>query len=67
MREGLLSAALVGICHDDEGAITVDWVVLTAAVVSLGMVAGSLIWSNSGSVARNVGDFLDTQSVKATF
>lgn len=67
MREGLLSAAWSGICRDEEGAITVDWVVLTAAVVSLGMVAGSLIWSNSGSVARNVGDFLDTQSVKATF
>ncbi len=67
MREGLLSAVWSGVCRDEEGAITVDWVVLTAAVVSLGMVAGALIWSNSGSVARNVGDFLDTQSVKAAF
>ncbi|ADE84265.1 conserved hypothetical protein [Rhodobacter capsulatus SB 1003] len=67
MRERFLSTLRNLMVHDDEGAITVDWVVLTAAVVSLGMVAGGVVWTNSGSIARNVGEFLGTQSVKSTF
>ena len=51
----------------EEGAVTVDWVVLTASVVSLGMVAGLIVWNNSGSVARNVQTFLASQSVDTDF
>jgi hypothetical protein len=51
----------------EDGAVTVDWVVLTASVVSLGMIAGGIIWNNSGSVARNVSSYLAAQSVKTTF
>jgi len=51
----------------EEGAVTVDWVVLTASVVAMGMVAGAVIWNNSGSVAKNVSSYLASQSVVTTF
>lgn len=67
MQKGLLSTAWSGLRHDDEGAITVDWVVVTAIVVSLGVVSASLIWGKSGGIAHNVEDFLETRSVQAAF
>jgi hypothetical protein len=51
----------------EDGAVTVDWVVLTAAIVAMGMIAGTIIWNNSGSVARNVSTYLGSQSVQTTF
>jgi Flp pilus assembly pilin Flp len=29
--------------NDEDGAVTVDWVVLTAAIVALGLVVGSQV------------------------
>ncbi|WP_444464059.1 hypothetical protein [Rhodobacter capsulatus] len=55
------------VLREEDGAVTVDWVVLTAAVVSMGMIAGTVVWNNSGGVARNVSTFLGSQSVVTTF
>lgn len=41
---------------DDDGAITVDWVVLTAAIIGLGMVLVMPIAYSADSVSQNVGD-----------
>jgi Flp pilus assembly pilin Flp len=52
---------------DEDGAVTVDWVVLTAAVVAL---AGSAIVSIQGgttSVGTSVSSNLSGQSVEAGF
>jgi len=45
--------------NDESGAVTVDWVVLTAAIVGLGMVVmttiGGGITELSGKVATDIG------------
>lgn len=45
-------------CVDESGAVTVDWVVLTAAVVGLALAAFASIQQGSQSVGNNVGEFL---------
>lgn len=60
-------AALRNRLLDETGAVTVDWVVLTAAVVSLGFLVGGVIWSNADNAAIDVADFVGSQSVKTTF
>ena len=44
---------------DEDGAVTVDWVVLTAAIVGLGLVVmttvGGAIKSNATAVAADIG------------
>lgn len=56
-----------GIFREEDGAVTVDWVVLTASVVALGMVVGLVVWNNSGTIAQAVADYIGGQSVKTTF
>lgn len=53
--------------QDEAGAVTVDWVVLTASIVSLGMLVGGLIWSESDNAAIDIANFLDTQSINNSF
>lgn len=43
---------------DEDGAVTVDWVVLTAAVAALAGVAYSSIGGGIETVAGSTGDFL---------
>ena len=45
--------------EEDSGAVTVDWVVLTAAVVGLAMAAWATIYNSSVTgVASSTGDAL---------
>lgn len=39
---------------DEAGAVTVDWVVLTAAVVALGFAAMSTVQGGIGKAATNI-------------
>ncbi len=41
--------------NDEDGAVTVDWVVLTAAIVALGLAVGSAV---SGSAATGALNFV---------
>lgn len=52
---------------DEDGAVTVDWVVLTASVVSLMLVAMAGIKGNMTSVGQKTGDWLSTQTIQDTF
>ncbi|WP_170561023.1 Flp family type IVb pilin [Ruegeria atlantica] len=45
---------------DEDGAVTVDWVVLTAAVVGLAAVAYTAIGDGTKGVADSVGGALTT-------
>ena len=36
--------------NDEDGAVTVDWVVLTAAIVALGLVVGTAV--SDGATAK---------------
>ena len=44
---------------DEAGAVTVDWVVLTAAVVTLGLVVFSFIAPAVSQLASDIGDEID--------
>ena len=44
--------------NDDSGAVTVDWVVLTAAIVGLGMVAYPLVSAGVTTKATSIQDGL---------
>lgn len=43
---------------DEDGAVTVDWVVLTAAIVGLGIAVLSTVSGGSNDLATSVGDYL---------
>ncbi len=46
---------------DEDGAVTVDWVVLTAAVVALAGAAYTSIESGATSLTASTGDFIAAQ------
>jgi Flp pilus assembly pilin Flp len=45
--------------NDETGAVTVDWVVLTAAVVTLGLVVFNFIAPAVSELASDIGDEID--------
>ena len=45
--------------RDEDGAVTVDWVVLTAAVVGLAVAAYTSIETGSQNLTSNTASFLD--------
>lgn len=46
--------------NDETGAVTVDWVVLTAAVVTLGLVVFNFVAPAVSQLAVNIGDEIST-------
>ncbi len=53
-------------CQDEDGAVTVDWVVLTAAIVGLGVAVIGTIQSSAMDNANGLGAHLGSMSI-ATF
>ena len=51
----------------EEGAVTVDWVVLTAATVGLGIAVISTIGAGASDYASGVGGHLSAQGVTTTY
>lgn len=50
-------------CHKTSGAVTVDWVVLTAAVIGLSVMAAIEITSGTVALGSDVGTFMATDEV----
>ncbi len=50
--------------EEEEGAVTVDWVVLTAAVVGLGVAALAAVRSGTESLTGKINTFLNTVSIQ---
>lgn len=50
-------------CLREDGAVTVDWVVLTAAVVTLAGLAFTSIQDASGGVGSGVDTFLTNKTI----
>ncbi len=48
--------------NDEDGAVTVDWVVLTAAVVGLAIAAYSSIEGGASDLTSNTSTYLDTRN-----
>ena len=51
----------------EDGAVTVDWVVLTAAVVGLGVAALAAIRSGTGALSTRINSHLASQTINTTF
>lgn len=49
--------------RDEDGAVTVDWVVLTAAVCGLVALAMAGLKGNMTSIGQNIQDYLTDVSV----
>ena len=48
---------------EEEGAVTVDWVVLTAAVVGLGIAALAAIRGGTGALTSTINSYLSGVSI----
>lgn len=67
MREQFkLAAKQLGthFAKSEDGAITVDWIVLTAAIVGLAGLSGAMVLSATETVAQNIDDGLSTKTVE---
>ncbi|MEZ5778792.1 MAG: hypothetical protein R3E44_10565 [Paracoccaceae bacterium] len=49
--------------NEEDGAVTVDWVVLTAAVVGLGVAALVAVKSGTRNLSGKINNYLSTVSV----
>ncbi len=49
--------------NDEDGAVTVDWVVLTAAVVGLAIAAYGSISSGAADMTNQTATFLNSQTI----
>jgi len=54
---------ILNFLRKEDGAVTVDWVVLTAAVVLLAGVAITSLQTASGGLGENVGDYLSNVQI----
>lgn len=52
---------------DDEGAVTVDWVVLTAAIVGLGVAVRAVIEPAITSQSSNLNQNVDSVTISTEF
>ena len=52
---------------EQDGAVTVDWVVLTAAVVGLGVAALAAIRSGTATLTSQISSQLAAQTISTTF
>lgn len=51
----LFKEKVTGFVKCEDGAVTVDWVVLTAAVMLLGIAVGGVIATNVNTAGDNIG------------
>ena len=52
--------SLIRLSKDEEGAVTVDWVVLTAAIVGLGIGAAQIIFPGLSSTSNYISTTIET-------
>ena len=50
--------------NDEDGAVTVDWVVLTAAVVLLGALVGGFVKDGASVLSAQIGTEMVDESTK---
>ena len=46
---------LMTFIRDEDGAVSIDWVVLTAAIVAMGVAVGSSVRSNTSTLTGSIG------------
>ena len=53
--------------RDEAGAITVDWVILSAGVIALAIGVVSLLGATTTPQADNLGNFVSDQAIATSF
>ncbi len=53
--------------RDEDGAVTVDWVVLTAAIVGIGVVVLTAVGGATADYGTEIGSHLAEQTIKTTY
>ncbi|MBS8225920.1 Flp family type IVb pilin [Vannielia litorea] len=49
--------------REDDGAVTVDWVVLTAAIVGLGIAVATVVGQGAMSHSTSLGNYVSAMSI----
>lgn len=52
---------------DEDGAVTVDWVVLTAAVVGMSVAAFTMVKSGTKTLTSSISNNLSSHGIQTTF
>jgi len=53
--------------NDESGAVTVDWVVLTAAIVGLGIAVMTSVGNGTTSLANKISSHMANQSLTTAY
>ena len=53
--------------REEAGAVTVDWVVLTAAIVGLGIAVLTTVGGATDDYGQTIGSHLSSQGIKTTY
>ncbi|OOY04362.1 hypothetical protein [Thioclava sp. F28-4] len=61
------TSRLKTILCEEDGAVTIDWVVLTSSLVALGFMATALIWQETAGASGKISKFIDEQEVVPAF
>ena len=62
-----LNTMIKNFAADESGAVTVDWVVLTAAIVGLGIAVMASVSDGLKDLSGDIETQLTTQGIKTTF
>ncbi len=52
---------------NESGAVTVDWVVLTAAIVGLGLAVMTVVSGGTETLTNKISDKMTSQTISSTF
>jgi Flp pilus assembly pilin Flp len=53
--------------EDESGAVSLDWIVLTAAVAGLAIAALAAVRTNTGTLSTAIDNHMSNQTVSTTF
>ncbi len=59
-KGGTMISILSHYFHSEDGAVTVDWVVMTAAVVALGVAAAAAITTGATDLSDSIWAYMDS-------
>jgi Flp pilus assembly pilin Flp len=62
-----MNALIKNFAKSESGAVTVDWVVLTAAIVGLGLAVMAVVSDGVGNLSQDIDTQLTGQGIATTF
>ena len=62
-----MTALIKNFAKSESGAVTVDWVVLTAAIVGLGLAVMAVVSGGVQDLSQDIDNQLTSQGISTTF